>query len=151
MNIEVTQEMFDEVQDKFMFMDLRCIDERIRSVVERFKTLPVLDCIVPRWSCQSHGNEVGDSGYYIIFCTRNNGADILFKVYQELYNEISTRYGLGYLACTSLSVVPLLYNNEYDIHNHIQISTITRGDGTFIDICEELWHRVLDKLEEGTL
>lgn len=150
MNLNAPTEIFNEVKESFLNINPEYIDEKIRDIVMRFKNMPFFDKVCPRWSCQSH--DIENSEFYIIFVTQDNGPEILYKMYENLYSEFIEAYGITYMAGNNFTVIPLVYtsggNNCSKPFPNIQISTKTNGSETHINKCIEIWNKVLDNLEK---
>lgn len=150
MNIEVTQSMFDDVKENYLSITGERLDNKVRSVVMRFKDLPIFNEVVPRWSCQSHSGVEGDGQYYIIFCTVNNGMQELMKLYDRIVDKFVQYYGYGYLAGNEFTIIHLL-GSDNKVHKHIKIGFSASGIDAVVERCERIWNEVLDELEKGEL
>lgn len=155
MNLNAPKEIFDEIKETYLNLNPLCLDEKIRDVVMRFKDMPFLDKVCPRWSCQGHSDKNTDSSFYIIFATQDDGAEILYHFYELLYKTFSKKYGILYLAGNKLTVMPLMFTSKkdniernYTPFPNIQISTNNNGIETHIDKCVDVWNEVLDIMKK---
>lgn len=150
MNLNVSTEFFDDVKTNFLQNNGEGIDSEIVDIVMRWKNMPVLDKICPRWSCQSHNEEVRNAEYEIIFVTQDDGSEILYKLYQELVQYLTSNYGILLLSASKYSIVTLC-NKQFGAYPHINIQITSKGIDEYINISKEAWNYVLDKLEKGEL
>lgn len=146
-NIEVDKEFFNQVKEQFLNLDTNMVDPEIKEVLDLFKTSTLLNCIVPRWSCQGHSTVANNDTYEIIFCTIDNG----FKVLYDLFNEIFVEYtssgiGFGDTANPEMTFVRLLMN-DYDLQEHIKLSITNRGIPERVQHCKRSFMNVIKKYQ----
>lgn len=143
MNLNVPPEYFNTVKESFLKLneDSR-LDPEIKDVVLRWQKSPLLDKIVPRWSCQSHDDKYRNSDYYIIFCTQDDGADILFDMFKRCI-EMDEPERVPNWSCS----VSLLTLNRGKAEPNIQIGRACMGDEDAIAKAKKIWLDLLQEIE----
>lgn len=147
-NIQVQQEFFDKVKKQFLKLDTNIVDPEIKEVLDLFKTSSVLDCIVPRWSCQGHGTHAGKSDYEIIFCTIGDGFKVLYDLFNEIYIEYTTKgVGLNDTANPTMSFVRLLMD-KFDPQEHVVLGISTYGIPERVQHSKQSFINVIKKYQK---
>lgn len=140
MNLNVSKEFFDDVKESFLQLNENSrLDPEIKEVVLRWQKSPLLDKIVPRWSCQGHSDKNSDSDYYIIFCTQDDGADILYDIFDEFCKSASWNY----------RVIKLIHQNHLVAEPHIEIGRYTEGHQETMNHMKALWLAKLQEIEDN--
>lgn len=145
MKVQVSQEYFDALKKQFLELDYTNIDPEIADTLVLFKNSPVLDKVVPRWSCQGHSDKARTDSFYIIFCTVDDGDDFLFDFTQRIIKKFHEQHGWLYLAGTSLRIVNLVHR-DYGVYPHIQVQTSNEGNQDVIDKTKLIWKEAFDEL-----
>ncbi|WOL22687.1 hypothetical protein [Escherichia phage vB_EcoM_JNE01] len=144
MNLNVSKEFFDDVKESFLQLNENSrLDPEIKEVVLRWQKSPLLDKIVPRWSCQGHSDTHSDSDYYIIFCTQDDGADILYDIFDEFCSLEHNCAGWNY------SVIKLIHQNHKKAEPHIEIGRYSEGHQETINYMKALWLAKLQEIEDN--
>lgn len=152
MNISVPKMFFDTVRHQFNALgDGEVLDEQIRSAVLRWGNNPYSDKIVPRWSCQGHSNKNRDSDFEIIFCTTDDGAEILYRVFEELVKMMVEKYGKFRQASPTFSIAMLSHRDYSGYYPHVIIGISNDGDAVHIQDSASLWEELHNKMVEGKL
>ena len=146
MKVQVSQSFFDVVKNQFLNLNLENVDPEIASTLELFRNSPVLDKVVPRWSCQGHSYESRDNSFYIIFVTVDDGDQFLLDFTGRVTEKMVERYGIGMMAGTSMSIVNLIHQDFDDMFKHIQVETYNNGSLDLIDSTKSIWKEVLEEL-----
>lgn len=144
MNINVSKEFFDTVKESFLQLNEHSnLDPEIKEVVLRWQKSPLLDKIVPRWSCEGHSTEYRMSDYYIIFCTQDDGADILYNIFEK-FNERDSNFPAWHYTLTML----VLNFDDDEKYPHVQIGRATCGVDDSIQIAKSKWLEILQEIEK---
>lgn len=144
MNLNVSKEFFNEVKSNFMKLNQdSSLDPEIKDVVLRWQKSPLIDKIVPRWSCEGHSTEYRMTDYYIIFCTQEDGANILYNIFEKFNDRDSNFPAWKYS-------ISMLVMNSYDDkkYPHIQIGRATCGEDESINIAKSKWLEILQEIEK---
>lgn len=140
MNLNVPEDFFITEYNRLMnIKNYDGFDEHVIDVVEELKNAPFINKICPRWSCQGHSHANRDSEYEIIFVTQEDGADILYEMFQYMNNElVKSNYGC---ATAHFSVVNLINDSieEKDAVPHVIIQMTSYGHIHRIQKFKQLW------------
>lgn len=146
MKVQVTRELFDDVKSQFIALNTTTVDDKMKDVLDFFKTSPCLENVVPRWSCEGHSSDAGENSFYIIFCTVDDGDEFLENVFDEISSRMAGLYGLGYLAQTQLTLVKLIHMDHEGTHTHLKLESKNNGDEVLTEHIKRVWLEVFSDL-----
>lgn len=145
-----SNENFEREKESFLNLDTRLVDKELSEVLELWKSSPYNNYFVPRWSCQSHSTDNGESEYYIIFSVHKNSLNYMYMLFDLVNNEY-LKFRHNDTAAVKMKFINLIHIFDGEMSEpclHVSIDITTYGVQQNIKCAKEAFKHACYELQK---